>query len=193
MVEFNSLLILKTQFRYARLPTRALKWDTYNHCFIVCSFYGALSSLLPLPVAIRNSRCGGSFAAVRAGISICKHLAGFNQWGSKHMAPGATVEVAGIAEFRMQSLSKANRQPLNSFVHENLDLCNWGWGGQREKLKHSLTQLTASTGSLVMEEKSITFLITKILVSDCREQNPEICRAIKVSIGCSKQGKRVCS
>lgn len=42
MGELNSLLMLKTQLRFAQLPTQALKWDTYNHLFIVCSFYGAL-------------------------------------------------------------------------------------------------------------------------------------------------------
>lgn len=47
MGELNSLLTLKTQFRYAQLRTQALKWDTYNHLFIVCSFYGALPSPPP--------------------------------------------------------------------------------------------------------------------------------------------------
>lgn len=93
--ELNSLLMLKTQFRYAQLPTQALKWDTYNHLFIVCSFYGALPSPLPPLPAIRNSHRGGSFVAAWASISISKHLAGFNQWGSKHAAPGATVVVVG--------------------------------------------------------------------------------------------------
>lgn len=102
MGELISLLMLKTQFRYAQLPTQVLKWDTYNHLFIVCSFYGVLTSLLPSLPAIRNSCRGGSFVAAWASISISKHLAGFNHWGSKHTAPGATVVVAGIPGFKMQ-------------------------------------------------------------------------------------------
>lgn len=52
MGELNSLLMLHTPFRQAQLPTRVLKWDNYNHPFIVCSFYEAFPSLLTsLPIS----------------------------------------------------------------------------------------------------------------------------------------------
>ena len=99
----NSLLKLKTQFRYAQLPAQAGKWDAYNHLGAFAHFMGP-SPLAPPPLpTIRNSHSGGSFVAAWAHISISKHLAGFNQWGSKHTTPGAAELVVGITGFRMHS------------------------------------------------------------------------------------------
>lgn len=184
MAELNSLLTLRTPFKYAQPRTRGLKRDTYNHLFIVCSFYGALTSPLP--------------SLLPSGI----HIEKVSLWPPGQPSPFPNIWLVSIPKtlntpllglqwswrrYLYSACRSSNKQPEGlCFL---LFMQTWIYatkaGPDRGKHENQADQQAQLKGRSCLPS-------TPEFQLDCkRTRCKQICRALKARMGCPKQGRRV--